>query len=85
MKTEVVDLSLRQNFRHDGLPGGTRTPYPELRRFVLYPDELPADKPQFCQIEGVLQIPGVVGEAVAGVVDPCVTNDDRHLHSDHCP
>lgn len=23
-----------------GQPGGTRTPYPELRRFVLYPDEL---------------------------------------------
>ena len=26
-----------------GQPGGTRTPYPELRRFVLYPDELLAD------------------------------------------
>ena len=25
-----------------GLPGGTRTPYLELRRFELYPDELPA-------------------------------------------
>ena len=25
-----------------GQPGGTRTPYPELRRFVLYPDELRA-------------------------------------------
>lgn len=24
----------------NGQPGGTRTPYPELRRFVLYPDEL---------------------------------------------
>lgn len=35
-------LSLGRNFHHGGLPGGTRTPYPELRRFVLYPDELPA-------------------------------------------
>ncbi len=26
-----------------GLPGGTRTPYPQLRRLMLYPDELPAD------------------------------------------
>lgn len=25
-----------------GLPGGTRTPYPKLRRLVLYPDELRA-------------------------------------------
>jgi hypothetical protein len=27
-----------------GLPGGTRTPYPKLRRLVLYPDELRAEK-----------------------------------------
>jgi hypothetical protein len=26
----------------NGLPGGTRTPYHQLRRLVLYPDELRA-------------------------------------------
>ena len=39
--------SIRRTFwdvsgRYDGLPGGTRTPDPQLRRLVLYPVELRA-------------------------------------------
>src|SRR5678816_3096408 len=30
--------------RRSGLPGGTRTPDPQLRRLVLYPVELRADR-----------------------------------------
>lgn len=53
-QTTPAPVSLRLNWMRMllviGLPGGTRTPYPELRRFVLYPDELPAGRGRFCQI-----------------------------------
>ena len=29
--------------QQSGLTGGTRTPYPQLRRLLLYPDELQSD------------------------------------------
>ena len=57
-------------FQKDGDPGGTRTPYLQIRNLSLYPDELRDHAPYMPQFTGNCQMRAVIRSASCPLLPP---------------
>ncbi len=72
---------LERNAGSTGLPGGDRTPDPQLRRLMLYPTELRADMKKAHRVSFFIRIHG--RSTRIRTLDPLVPNQVRYQTAPH--